>query len=37
VQPITDGEFHDVYICARPKDEKEKEEMKLGALKLQTK
>lgn len=36
-QPITDDQFHDLYIFSRPKDEKEKEEMKLGALKLQTK
>ncbi|MBS1916924.1 MAG: ThuA domain-containing protein [Bacteroidetes bacterium] len=36
-QAVTDGQFHDLYIFARPKDEKEKEEMKLGALKFETK
>ncbi len=36
-QPIADGRFHDVYIVDKPKDEKEKQEMKLGALKLHTK
>jgi uncharacterized membrane-anchored protein len=36
-QPITDGHFHDLYIVDRPKDEKENQEMKLDALKIQTK
>jgi hypothetical protein len=36
-QEITDGQFHDLYIFARPKDEKEKEEMKLGGLRFQVK
>ena len=34
---VSDGKFHDLYIIAIPKDEKEKEEMKLGSLKFQTK
>ena len=36
-QPITDGKFHDVYIVSKPLDDKERQDVGLGALKFEMK
>ncbi len=36
-QPITDGRFHNLYIVSKPLDDKERQDVGLGALKFETK